>query len=171
MPRKSRLTESIERAMQSMSKQVMKQALGDMPRDMSMGAIIAEFEKSEFAGRFAQMTLGDFAEVLGGGASVPRSAGPKKAAKAKKTGTEFNTRTLTGRAQLRDLVIGVLSKAGTAGAQSIRGEVGGTSAQVRECLTRMLEDGTATKQGEKRGTRYTWVGEGRPEGKKRGRRG
>jgi len=65
-------------------------------------------------------------------------------------------RTAAGRARLDAAVSAYLGKAGSARAEDIRKAVGGTSAQVRQALTRFMDAKKVSKKGQKRATVYSW---------------
>ena len=101
-----------------------------------------------------------------GWAMRARASGPKSKAKAAKAAkpaaktsssndSAFDVRKPSGRAQYDAAVLEVVAGAkGPASAQEIRAKVGGTPAQARAALNRLIEDNKLKYQGRARATRY-----------------
>ncbi len=111
-----------------------------------------------------------------------KKAGRLKGAKRKKKATrsrrpaKVNSRTEEGRAALDAAVGKVLASAkGPSRAENLRAAVGGTPAQVRHSLSRLMAEKKVTKSGQKRGTAYSRRGKAgtpaktasKPRGKKK----
>lgn len=140
------LDEAISRATAGLSRQVLSQAIAGLPGTTSMGQVTDDFAGSTYNEVFRSMSLNQFVDTVMGTGS--RKGG----------GGGLNTRTAAGRESMDAAVSAALESAGTAGAEEIRASVGGSSAQVRESMVRLMEAGSVTRKGEKRGTRYTWKG-------------
>ena len=119
------------------------------------------------------LTVADVLSVLGELAAGDAAAAPKpkrpkgKAASTAKSAPASSTpppprkgnvvtRTKAGREAFDKAILAALAKLGpNARAVKIRGEVGGTAAQVRTALNRLIEDGKATFDGKASATTYS----------------
>lgn len=180
---KNRVVAALERARQSLTQDMLTHALAELPPSTTMGEVVASLKDAGLRETFDGLSLGDFTGTLGNGAPVKRGRKPGRpttpqARRPAKAG-KVNTRTQAGRAAYEAAVAQALSSAGVSGATELRGVVGGTAAQMRQALERLMEAGKASKNGQKRGTTYSWgaarkarkkAGSGRKTGKKAGRK-
>lgn len=128
--------------------------------------LVARMTVRELAERSGR-SVTDIAVFALGGARAGGS--PSKAAPAAKTATNgvkvthrarggakgVDTRSSAGRAQYERDVLGVLTRTnGPTNAQAIRAQVGGTPAQARAALNRLIENGEVQYEGKARATRY-----------------
>lgn len=146
------LDEAIARVQGSLSKQVLMTAIAGLPGTTSMGQLIDEFAGSEYNETFRGMSLNAFVDTVMGTASRKGGGGGSGG---------FNTRTQAGREGMDAAVSAALENAGTAGAEEIRGSVGGSAAQIRESFARLMDAGLVSRSGQKRGTRYSWKAKGK----------
>jgi len=90
--------------------------------------------------------------------TTAKKAAPKAKPAAKRSSPKtsaFDVRKPSGRAQYDSAVLEVVAGAkGPASAQEIRAKVGGTPAQARAALNRLIEDNKLKYQGRARATRY-----------------
>lgn len=160
MPRSvNRVVAALERARQSLTQSVLTQALADLPPSTTMGEVVASMKEAGFAHTFEGMSLDDFVAAMGGGAPRKRAGNRAAAPAPRRSGgksAKVNTRTEAGREQFDAAVARALAAAGTAGATELRLEVGGTAAQIRQSLERLMAARKASKRGRKRGTTYSW---------------
>lgn len=138
--------ESLARAQADVAKSVFTQALGRMPSTISMGQLISDIAATPYQDAFFGMTLNGFIAAVQG----------QSAKSAESSGSGRNTRTQDGRDAIDADVALFLESAGTASAEAMRMSLGGTSAQLRDSLTRLMDAGMVTRSGEKRGTKYSW---------------
>jgi hypothetical protein len=127
-------------------------------------ALVARMTVRELAERGGRSVTDIAVFALGGGrtsaaakpAAAPRTNGASVAmprARAAKSGVD--TRSAQGRAQYEREVLGVLTRSKSpTNAQEIRRQVGGTPAQARAALNRLIETGEAQYEGKARATRY-----------------
>lgn len=141
----SAFDESLARAQNEMAKTVFMQALGRMPGSITMGQLVADIAATPFGETFKSMTLNTFLGAVNGNVATPAT-----------TGGERNTRTQQGRDAIDAEVSAYLESSGTVAAETVRGAVGGTAAQIRDSLTRLMEAGFVVRTGDRRATRYTW---------------
>ena len=144
------IDESVASIASQMSRQFFMQAMSKLPASMTMGALVADIASSSFGDQFNALTIGQFIEAVRGGG---RSSG--------QTGGNFNTRTQTGRDQIDASISGALERMGSSGAESIRKEIGGSAAQIRESMARLAKQGLVKITGQKRATQYHWTGKGK----------
>jgi len=164
MPRSNAVVAALERARQSLTQDILTQALADLSPDTTMGEVVASMKAAGFGNTFAEMSLNDFSGALNGAAPRPRGrkpgrpAGrkPGRPAKAVAKGGKVNTRTEAGREAYGAAVAQALSSKGTAAAGDLRAAAGGSAAQVRQALDRLMAAGKVSKSGQKRGTVYAW---------------
>lgn len=170
---KSNVSASLDRAFQDMASQIVREAIGKLPRSMTMGDLYNEFSGSAYASIFHEMPLSTFATAIGGGQGGGGAAGagaktgtrgpgrPKGSKNAGTTrrasgGKSWNTRTEEGRQQLDAAITQAFESQETLNAEQLREAVGGKPPQLRESLKRLMDQGLVRKTGEKRATRYHW---------------
>jgi hypothetical protein len=136
--------ESLARAQNEMAKTVFMQALGRMPGSITMGQLVADIAATPFGETFNGMTLNSFLGAVNGNAAKPAA-----------TGGERSTRTQEGRDAIDAEISAYLETSGTVAAEVVRGAVGGTAAQIRDSMSRLMEAGLVVRTGDRRSTRYT----------------
>ncbi len=155
---------SLDRAIEDASRRAFREALAVLPGSTRVGRFLDQLSNSPYMEHLRALSLDELAEaVRSAGGAVTRAASAGKAARTAATpkrgrGRSYNTRTAKGRAQIDRAVAAFLEKSGRASAEEVRAAVGGTSAQVRESLTRLIKEKRVTKSGQRRGTRYQWSG-------------
>ena len=162
--KKTRIAALLKSAQKTLAQEILASTMQKLPRRTTMGEIVTSLDAAGFGKDFEAMSLEDFVSALGGpvSAKAPRGKGraKKKATRAKRS-AKLRTRTAEGRAAL-DLAIGkflfLTSTKEPSRAENIRAAVGGTPAQVRQSLTRLMEEKKVTKSGQKRGTTYSLRG-------------
>lgn len=127
--------------------------------------LVARMTVKELAERSGRSVTDIAVFALAGG----RSAAAPKAARTARTngaavaapavsrprGKGVDTRSSQGRAQYERDVLGVLTRTRSpTNAQHIRAQVGGTPAQARAALNRLIENGEVQYEGKARATRY-----------------
>ena len=160
--KKSRIAELLKSAQKTLAQEILASTMQQLPGRTTMGEVVSSLEAAGFGKDFEAMSLEDFASALGGPAPA-KATGSRRKAKKKATRArrpaKVNTRTEEGRAALDAAVGKTLASAnGPSKAESIRAAVGGTAAQVRQSLSRLIEEKKVTKSGQKRGTAYSLRG-------------
>ena len=159
MANKSRLASALEQARVAASKDILQQALADLGTRITMGELIDEMAESEFHESFRLLTVAELAAAGAGTAKATKARATSGRARRSGPVRTYQTRTETGREQIDAAVTEFLSsQTESVGAEEVRKVVGGTPPQVRESLRRLVESGQASRDGEKRSTRYTWGG-------------
>lgn len=125
----------------------------------SLESLVGSMTVAELA-RFANTTVETVVALAFPGATVanpaPRRARAAKAAAAPARKTAGRPRKVARGGLATDKVLAVVAAAkGPIDAQSIRGRVGGSAAQLRAALKKLAEGGKIKVSGERRGTRYT----------------
>ncbi len=155
---------SLDRAIEDASRRAFKEALAVIPGTTRVGRFLDQLANSPYMEHLRALSLDELAEAVRAAAGGARRAAPaakpgRAAAPSKRRrGKSYNTRTAKGRAQIDRAVAAFLEKAERASAEEVRAAVGGTAAQVRESLTRLIKEKKVTKSGQRRGTRYHWAG-------------
>ena len=157
--KKTSITALLKRAQETLTREVLASTMGRIPHSTSMGEIISSVRAAGLARDFEAMSLGELVTAIMGVEArekrVQRQSGRKTRKRSSRT--KVVTRTEGGRAALDAAVSAFLKNKRTPlRAEDIRGAVGGTAAQVRQSLARLVTAGKATKTGQKRGTQYTW---------------
>lgn len=159
MARKSRIQESLDRAAEKANRDIITTAISDLPSSTTIKELHGAMAKSPLGATFETMTLADLRKALGGAASAPRSASRRQSSPrpvAPKTpGRKINTRTLAGRAALDTAVRDFLRANGTSRSEHITPKVPGDTAQVRQSLKRMIENGEVVVRGNRRASEYS----------------
>lgn len=140
----SAFDESLARAQAEMARTVFMQALGRIPGTITMGQLLADITSTPYAETFNAMTLNTFLGAVNGNAAETSSSKGER-----------NTRTQAGRDAIDAEISTFLETAGTVAAEDVRAAIGGTAAQIRDSLTRLMDAGSVVRTGERRGTRYT----------------
>ncbi len=174
--KKTRIAALLESAQKTLAQEILASTMQKLPRRTTMGEIVTSLEAAGFGKDFEAMSLEDFVSALGGQVSAKSARGgksrPRKATRARRP-AKVNTRTEEGRAAL-DLAVGkflfLTSAKGPSRAESIRAAVGGTAAQVRQSLGRLMAEKKVTKSGQKRGTAYSLRGNARGKRKRSARK-
>lgn len=157
--KKTRLASALERAQRTLTREILTTALAELPPTTTMGEVVDSLGEAGFGKDFQTLSLRDFVAAVGGAASAPARRAPRGTPASRSAATarrQVNTRTAQGRESLDQAVAGFLERRRTARAGDIRKSVGGTSNQVRQSLTRLMESKRVTKRGQKRGTEYSW---------------
>ncbi len=160
--KRTRIATLLKNAQKTLVKEVLASTMHQLPRRTTMGEVVSSLEAAGFGNDFEAMSLEEFVSALGGPAPAKAARGrrraKKKATRAKRS-AKVNTRTEEGRAAL-DAAVGktLASAKGPSKAESIRAAVGGTAAQVRQSLSRLIEEKKVIKSGQKRGTAYSLRG-------------
>ncbi len=158
------LLASLDRAIEDASRRAFKEALSVLPGSTQVGRFLDQIASSPYLEHLRELTLAELAEAIrtapAGVARRVAGRRPSGRVQRAKRGRprKYNTRTAKGREQIDRAIAEFLAQAGTASAEEIRAEVGGTAAQVRESLGRLIKAKKVTKSGQRRGTRYNWVG-------------
>lgn len=125
--------------------------------------LVARMTVKELAERSGRSVTDIAVFALGGGHSASAPKAPAKrtngvsvaAAPRPRAAKGVDTRSAQGRAQYERDVLGVLTRAKSpTNAQAIRAQVGGTPAQARAALNRLIENGEVQYEGKARATRY-----------------
>lgn len=157
-PKTSRVAAALERARVKVTEEVLAQAMAGLPARTTMGEVVTSIRSAGFAKDFEAMSLSDFVAKVGNAAVAGRLGGRKagRGGAKRAAARKVNTRTEAGREKLDADVAAYLTSAKSARAEDIRAAVGGTSAQVRQALTRLMEAKKVSKKGQKRATEYSW---------------
>jgi len=149
MPGKGLATE-IASAMDSASRQAMREAIGTLPADTTLGSLLKELGTSQPGSMLRSMPLSELASLLSTNGHVTETS--VRPARKHKKATRAVKRTPTGsvRAYLR--------KAGKAKAEAIRAEVGGTPAEIRQTLFELKDEKLVRRTGKGRATTWHWRG-------------
>ncbi len=154
MGRKPHLTNIVDRTIASMSREVLVRALAEMPESTTVGELL-----DAFTGNFRQdlrsLSLTELTEALHFSTPAPKGS---SAASVRTEGKGFNTRTDSGRDAIDAAIKNYLQANKAARAEEIRTRVGGSSAQIRQSMVRLMGKNLVTRSGSKRATSYTWVG-------------
>ncbi|MEZ6194579.1 MAG: hypothetical protein R3F20_02460 [Planctomycetota bacterium] len=154
----------VNAAIEDANRQILNQSLSALPRETRIGELVDGLQETDLLEDFRAMLLSDFLAAVGGGsrpgrkpgrpAKAEKSAGAAKGGKASK-GKKRNTRTQAGRDEIdADIQIALEGLGEPSPAEAIRKITGGTSAQVRDSLARLVEAKVVKKAGERRATRY-----------------
>ena len=155
MGRKPNLTNIVDRTIASMSREVLIRALKEMPGSTTVGELLDAFTGS-FRQDLRSLSLGELTSALGGGA---HSSGDAVASGTTRSqGKGYNTRTDSGRSAIDEAIANFLQAKKAARAEDIRAKVGGSSAQIRQSMVRLMSKNLVTRSGRKRSTTYTWAG-------------
>lgn len=157
MGRKPNLTNIVDRTIASMSREVLVRALKEMPSNTTVGELLDAFT-GNFRRDLRSLSLGEFTSALGGTAATGSARKPGQRAASAGATKGFNTRTDSGRDALDAAISNYLQANKAARSEEIRGKVGGTSAQIRQSMVRLMSNKKVTRSGRKRSTTYTWVG-------------
>jgi hypothetical protein len=159
MAKSKTITEAIEAAEEAAHQMIVKQALQAAPREMKMGDLFAAFEENEYSEQLRALTIGDVLAAVGGGVSKARST-TRQATRTPRVGSggaskKRNTRTQEGREKIdADIQEALSALGGSARAGDVRAEVGGTPAQVRDSLKRLIDEKLVKTTGQRRATEY-----------------
>jgi hypothetical protein len=126
--------------------------------------LVARMTVRELAERGGRSVTDIAVFALGGGrtagptkaaSAAPRANGAKVAAAPRPRAKGVDTRSAQGRAQYERDVLGVLARSKSpTNAQAVRAQIGGTPAQARAALNRLIETGEVQYEGKARATRY-----------------
>ena len=137
----------LERARKRVTQEVLTRAMVGLPANTTMGEMVASNRSAGFATDF---------EAMPSGRRRGRKAARGGASRA--ASTRIYTRTAAGREKLDAAVADYLPRAKSAWAAGILKAVGGTSPQVRQSLSRLMDAKKLSKKRQKRATEYRWCG-------------
>jgi len=163
------LVASLNRAFEDASRQAVKDTLKALPGSTRVGKLLDQLSSSPYLDLFHNLSLHELGDALRNVphelAEVPRrsvararSEGSARKRPGRKSSKSHNTRTEAGRNQLDEAVAAHVKASGTASAEAIRADVGGTPPQIRGALGRLIEARKVKRSGQRRRTRYTWKG-------------
>ena len=102
------------------------------------------------------MSLRDFVDAIGERPAKGRGTKAAKRGAMRRASGKLNTRTSVGRNKLDDAISRFLESVGSARAEEVRKAVGGTAAQIRQSMSRLMQARKVSKKGQKRSTEYSW---------------
>lgn len=157
---------SVNAAFEKATRQAIKEALAAISNNTSIGKLLDQIADSPYLDNFRSLTVQEFIDALtgagsrGGPRATRRTSSEKKVSVAGKPGRRksYNTRTEQGRKKIDLAVAGFLQETGEASAEGIRKATAGTPAQLRQSLDRLVKQKKVEKTGQRRGTRYRWIG-------------
>ena len=164
--RQNAVADALTKAQESYWKDVLAKTIGSLPGKTTMGELVDSF-RGEAEGGFREMTLREFVAYSGGASprrGRPSSASSEEAAPSRRSSRSsgsaksWNTRTEAGRIKLDEAIAAFLAENSPARAEAIREGVGGTAAQLRQGLTRLMDAKSVRKKGQRRATEYHWKG-------------
>ena len=156
MGRKPNLTSIVDRTIASMSREVLIRALAEMPGDTTVGELLDAFTGS-FRQDLRSLSLSELTGALDGVAPSAARQAESSGAESRSEGKGFNTRTDSGRDAIDASISNYLQANRAARAEEIRCKVGGSSAQIRQSMVRLMSRNLVTRSGRKRSTTYTWA--------------
>ena len=162
--RQSTVADALTKAQQSYWRDVLAKTIKSLPGKTTMGELMDSF-RGEAEGSFREMTLREFVAFSSGStprasrSTVSEGAAPsRQSSRSSGNAKSWNTRTEAGRTKLDEAIASYLAENSPARAEAVREAVGGTSAQIRQGLVRLIEAKSARKKGQKRATEYHWKG-------------
>ena len=145
---RKQLSTDITSAMDAASRQAMREAIGKLPPEATLGSLLNQLGASRPGSILRSTPLGELAALLSANGDAPptRVGRAPKRKKAKRT----VKRTPTGSVRT------YLRKAGKAKAEEIRADVGGTPAEVRQKLFELKDEKLVRRTGKGRATTWHW---------------
>ncbi len=136
--------------MDTASRQAMREAIGKLPAETTLGSLLNQLGASRPGSILRSMPLGELGALLSANGDAP----PTRVGRAPKRGKAKRTVKRTPNGSVRTY----LRKAGKAKAEEIRADVGGTPAEVREKLFELKDEKLVRRTGKGRATTWHWRG-------------
>lgn len=147
---RKQLATDITSAMDAASRQAMRESIGKLPPETSLGSLLNELGASRPGSILRSMPLGELATLLSANGDAPPASVGRAPKRKKATRTVKRTPNGSVRAYLR--------KAGKAKAEEIRADVGGTPAEIRQTLFELKDEKLIRRTGKGRATMWHWRG-------------